>query len=363
MNNIQGQKFGQLLVISQADIQDTNYFKWNCLCDCGNTCIKEIRYLTRKGKPEIKHCGCKPFKLKESSKDLINAKFGRLTITSFNEKEKNSSYWNYICECGNSGKVRQDALLSTVRPTLSCGCLQKEKATKHAKYTKENNGGLSQQEIRKNNKIANELKFNIKNKIFGELTVIDTNGVNNSTKVWDCICNCGKRVKLSYTSLTRTSKPTKSCGHLQVQISTTHGLTNSSEFKVWTGIKERCLNSNNPNYINYGGRGITICNRWLNSFENFLNDMGSKPDINSTIERVNVNGNYEPLNCIWLDSKYQNRNTTRTVLNETIVKEIRELKDTQLKVTQIYNLLILKYPQITKSSISSVYCNSTWTDI
>lgn len=294
--------------------------------------------------------------------DFVNKQFGKLTVTGFNCKVGNKTYWNYICKCGNTGKVRQDNLTSTIRPTNSCGCLQKDKVTKHAKYTKDNNGGLSQQEIRRNNKITNEIKFNISNKLFGELTVLDTEGVNNSTKIWSCVCSCGELKNLSYTSLTRTSGPTRSCGHLQLQ--TTHGLTDSDEFKVWTAMLYRC-NSNTPGnkaYPNYGGRGIKVCDRWL-TFENFLQDMGTRPDNTYTIERVNVNGNYEPKNCIWLQAKYQNRNRVQTILNVDIVKQIRDLKSQGLKMTEIYNLLLQQYSDITKASVNSVYYNQSWKDI
>lgn len=356
--NLVNLQFGNLLVIGKNEITGL----YICKCNCNNICEKSKRYLTRKGHPEIKHCGCKPFIQATSTKDLIGKKFSKLTITSYKEKKGYKHYWNYICDCGVEGVVSEKALLCKVRPTKSCGCLQKEKVTKHAAHSKENNGGLSQQEIRRNNKLNNEIKFNISNKLFGELIVLDTEGVNNSTKIWNCVCSCGELRQLSYTSLTRTSRPTRSCGHLQLQ--TTHGLTESDEFKVWTGMLYRC-NSNtvsNKAYVNYGGRGIKVCDRWL-IFENFLQDMGTRPDNTYTIERVNVNGNYEPSNCIWLQAKYQNRNRIQTVLNVDIVKQIRELKSQGLKMIEIYNLLLQQHSDITKASVNSVYYNRSWKDI
>jgi uncharacterized protein (DUF1330 family) len=362
--NLQGQKFGQLLVLNPSEIQDTNYYKWDCVCDCGNHCTKETRYLTRKGKPEIKHCGCKPFVNNGPTTDLTGKVFERLTVISFDRKEGYKKYWNTVCSCGADYKVREDALLSSTRPTRSCGCLQKEVVTTaEGKYSREQNGGMTPQQITKVNRINKEIKFNIANKTFGELYVLDTDGHNTSTKMWNCLCNCGEKRTLMYSVLTRTTNPTRSCGCLQIRSASTHGLTNTQEFRTWTGIKERCLNPNSDSYLHYGGRGIIVCQRWLSSFENFLADMGNKPTITSTIERVDVNGNYEPSNCIWLEGNLQQRNQRNTVLDENIVKEIRSLKAEGLNVPTIFRQLIIKYPAITKSSINNCFYNKTWQDI
>lgn len=72
------------------------------------------------------------------------------------------------------------------------------------------------------------------------------------------------------------------------------------EYYTWQSVKQRCTNCNATSYENYGGRGIKVCDRWFNSFANFLEDMGDAPTKNHSIERVNVNGDYEPNNCIWI---------------------------------------------------------------
>jgi uncharacterized protein (DUF1330 family) len=360
--NLQGQKFGQLLVLNPSEIQDTNYYKWDCLCDCGNHCTKETRYLTRKGKPEIKHCGCKPFVNNGPTTDLTGKVFERLTVMSFDRKEGNKKYWNTICSCGTNYKVREDALLSSTRPTRSCGCLQKEiVTTAQGKYSKENNSGLTQRQIILGNKIRSDIKYNLVGKVFGKLIMLPTDGVNNSTKLWDCLCSCGNNHQVKAVNLLRTTNPTKSCGCSRIQAA--HRLTNTPEFRTWTGIKERCLNSNNENYKHYGERGIVVCQHWLESFENFIEDMGNKPTTTSTIERVNVNGNYEPSNCIWLEGNLQQRNQTNTILNKDKVKEIKSLKLQGLNVPTIFRQLIIKYPNITKASINNVFYGLTWKDI
>ena len=105
-----------------------------------------------------------------------------------------------------------------------------------------------------------------------------------------------------------------------------HGLTNTPEYRVWTDMRTRCNNKNATSYDGYGGRGIKCCQRW-DSFTNFLSDMGKKPSPIHTIERIDVNGGYEPMNCKWATKEAQaanKRNTIRKVVDgET--KRIPEL--------------------------------------
>lgn len=105
---------------------------------------------------------------------------------------------------------------------------------------------------------------------------------------------------------------------------TTHGQTDSPEYRVWCHIKGRCLNANDQDYPDYGGRGIAICDRWL-TFENFLLDVGRRPP-GTSIDRINNDGNYEPGNCRWVTQRDQLRNMRRTVL-VTIDGETKALKD------------------------------------
>lgn len=88
----------------------------------------------------------------------------------------------------------------------------------------------------------------------------------------------------------------------------THGYTGTRTFKSWESMKQRCFNPNSKDYANYGGRGITVCQQWINSFETFLADMGERPE-GTSLDRREPDGNYEPSNCRWADPTTQQRNT------------------------------------------------------
>lgn len=152
---------------------------------------------------------------------------------------------------------------------------------------------------------------------FGKLTVIALGSKNKyGTLKWICQCSCGSNPKEVFGTSLRNGH-TKSCGCLQKVIQaerkTKHGMRKSSTYHCWTAMIQRCVNINNPGFKDYGARGITVCDRWLNSFENFLEDMGEKPR-GLSLDRIEVNGNYEPSNCRWASDKEQSRNKRNNVL-------------------------------------------------
>lgn len=144
---------------------------------------------------------------------------------------------------------------------------------------------------------------------FNRLTAIGIAGRNKHRYIiWTCLCDCGKLKEVTSTKLRRGD--IKSCGCLQKErskeVQVTHGKSSSRIYSIWCNMLTRCFNSNHDAYSDYGGRGIKVCERWRR-FENFFIDMGEPPE-GLTLDRIDVNGNYEPGNCKWATWSEQNLN-------------------------------------------------------
>lgn len=149
---------------------------------------------------------------------------------------------------------------------------------------------------------------------FGKLTVIDRAENTNGNKArWICKCDCGKEKQKSVTTYDLKSGKVKSCGCLYFESNKErnkkHGLKHTRLYKIWSTMKRRCNCSNANEYKNYGGKGIKVCDEWANDFQTFHDwAMSNGYADNLTIDRIDVNGNYEPLNCRWVDMKTQQNN-------------------------------------------------------
>jgi len=239
--------------------------------------------------------------------NLINKRFHRLVVINFAFIKYGHTYWQCKCNCGKIKVINSGSLKSGL--TKSCGCLRKETTSNTGKSIKERPW------------LINDLV----GKKFNRLTVISLShrkhNNNGSIIYWKCLCDCGKYIITVANSL--KNGHTKSCGCLHKEQSilngknnVRHGLANTKFWTTWRNIKTRCYYTKDISYKNYGGRGIKVCNHW-HKFDNFMVDMyesylkhceefGEKQ---TTIDRINNNGNYCKENCKWSTYKEQQSNT------------------------------------------------------
>ena len=155
---------------------------------------------------------------------------------------------------------------------------------------------------------------------FGRLEVLYQIGAKkNGAKIYHCICDCGNTNDVVGAELRRGHVQSCGCLFKEVQLKTVtkHGKSGISLHSVWSDMKRRCANENRKEYRNYGGRGITVCDEWKNDFQAFYDwAMSNGYHEGLSIDRINVNGNYEPSNCRWATKKMQDNNKRTSVFLE-----------------------------------------------
>lgn len=177
---------------------------------------------------------------------------------------------------------------------------------------------------------------------FGSLVALrPTDQRTHGRVVWECLCDCGATALVAGDTL-RDGR-TRSCGCLRRSTGAkataykhggAAGDALSPEYKVWRGIKRRCFMPNDPAYPRYGGRGIRLCDRWMD-FNAFLSDMGPRPSPDHSIDRIDNDGNYEPGNCRWATRAEQSQNRRNTRLSPDLVREIRARDQSGERLTDI----------------------------
>lgn len=231
-------------------------------------------------------------------RDLTGQKFTRLTVLKRVENShRNTIRYLCKCDCGNIKTVEAEAL--TKGKTKSCGCLGKENR-------------------------FNTVHKDLTGQKFTKLTVLKYLGKST----WLCKCDCGNETKVSTYHL--NSGTVKSCGclrHIAHYIPFKHGVTGSPIYKRWQNMKNRCYYKKDKEYHNYGARGITVCEEWKDDFMSFYDwaiTNGFSEEL--TLDRIDVNGNYEPSNCRWADLETQstNRRNNRFIEINGVTKTITQ---------------------------------------
>lgn len=135
-----------------------------------------------------------------------------------------------------------------------------------------------------------------------------------------CLCDCGRKTRILSTNFRRNT----SCGCHRPNPNRSHGMTRSREYRAWRNAKVRCYWEKSASFPSYGGRGVSMCRSWIDNFEAFLRDLGPCPR-GYTLERLDVNGNYEPGNCKWIPAPDQAKNKRNTIrFNGKTIKQISE---------------------------------------
>jgi len=212
--------------------------------------------------------------------------------------------------------------------------------------------------------MTNKTKVNVGDTI-GYLTVVSQleSYISPSGKTkksqWQCKCKCGNIVNKIGDKLNPNNKESSVVCSRQCPYRKKYGDVKAEdipEYRTWVSMKQRCYNPTHTSYKNYGGRGITVCNKWLNSYTEFINDLGSKPNQEAELERINVNGNYEPSNCKWLSHKKQHANKRNNKLTQALADQIKS-EYVPYVITQ--KMLAEKY-NVSITTIRHIIINKIW---
>jgi hypothetical protein len=226
---------------------------------------------------------------KKIKEDLTGKTFGSWTVLSFSHRDRHPN-WRCQCDCGKIRNVVEGSLLRGL--SRSCG---------HKR---------------------------IKNRVgqtYGRLTVLEFSRVDEKGKTyWKCKCACGK-VKIFYGG-DLSWRCSCGCGSVKTRFKATHGRKNTPEWRSWCAMRGRCNSPTHKQYPHYGGRGIKVHTGW-NDFMTFYKDMGDRPE-GMSLDRIDVNGDYEPGNCRWATDKVQmnNRRPMRRIEDFSDAELIAELK-------------------------------------
>lgn len=210
--------------------------------------------------------------------DMSGERYGRWLVLTFSRRDENSgAMWLCRCDCGVEKDVARKSLIRGA--SISCGCFRSP---------------------------------SLKGRRFGRLLALSRQIQPDGVVRWRCVCDCGAHKDVTFANLTRGGTVSCGCHHREAarQRRLRHGHTDggfSPTYNSWRAARERCCNPDFIGFKYYGGRGITICDRWRDSFEAFLEDMGERPQGRS-LDRIDNDKGYEPGNCRWATAFEQREN-------------------------------------------------------
>lgn len=215
--------------------------------------------------------------------NLIGQKFGEWEILSEAKDDRPGRYFECMCSCGKIQNVHWISMkLGRSKRCWDCGRIKT---------------GKEEEMIGKK---------------FGKWTVLYVSGRSFKSFQYKCICECGFEKDIHGPHLRQgKSKMCRNCSNqIKAKNNILHGLAKTSTYKIWNQMIQRCNNPKSTMYHRYGGRGISVCERWKD-FRNFLKDMGERPN-KLDLDRIDNDGNYEPSNCRWISHKENCNNQSRS---------------------------------------------------
>lgn len=242
------------------------------------------------------------------------SKIGRWTVIDKDDTWKLRRHWRCVCSCGKSRSVSSENLLSG--RSKSCGCAR----------GKPRKSGTSRRNLA-------EIPAGT---VFSKFTVLSRHDGDHRHRRYYCRCECGRESSVLAQNLLNGNS--KSCGCWRRSIRLRHGKSTKEHdytHRSYRGMSDRCLNKSSRAYKNYGGRGITICDRWLGEegFWNFVADMSLRP-VGMTLDRIDNDGNYCPENCRWatLSQQAGNKRKRLAIQNFTTDELLAELARRRYKI-------------------------------
>jgi hypothetical protein len=273
-----GRRYGHGVIESKMVERKHGAVVWELLCDCGNR-YKASTNMLYKG--SNRSCGCQP----RAHENLEGNRYGKGVVQSITDERRHGNLvWELACDCGNRYKATTNSL--NRNRSLSCGC-----HLKRCEIGRRYGRGIIQSRLAE---------------------------LENGMVVWELLCDCGN----GYQATTRAlSSGKRSCGCTWRTMVDGLPMSKHPLCCIWRNMVRRCCNPKDMKYPDYGGRGIRVCERWM-TFQHFVQDIGDRPGLDYTLDRIDNDGHYELENVRWATKSVQNMNRRRSIRNS----DYRKLK-------------------------------------